>query len=114
MSCLHLSQVRPVQPSSQGCVECQKRGVSWVELRLCLTCGHVGCCNASSGRHAQAHFHATGHAIVRAFRSGEDWAWCQLDGTYVDVEAIDQAMEAAIRHESRMRTHEHSKYFRLF
>lgn len=114
MTCKHLSQIRPVQPFSNGCVECKRQGIQWVELRLCLSCGHVGCCNASPGRHALAHHQATGHAIVRAFRTGEDWAWCQKDGSYVDLEAIDQAMEAAIRHASRMRMQHHAKYFRLF
>lgn len=114
MTCTHLSQIRPIQPATNGCMECLRQGVRWVELRLCLACGHVGCCNSSPGRHAQAHFHSTGHAIIRAFNTGEDWAWCLRDGTYVDLESIDQAVEAAIRHASRMRMQQHAKYFRLF
>ncbi len=114
MTCAHLSQIRPVQPSSNGCEECAKDGIQWVELRLCLTCGYVGCCNASVGRHAQAHHLETGHSIVRAFRTGEDWAWCMEDGSYVDLEAIDQAMQAAMRHERLTRMQQHAKYFRFF
>lgn len=113
MTCAHLSEVRPVQPQTDGCQECLEQGTQWVELRLCLSCGHVGCCNSSSGRHAQAHFHATGHSIVRAFRTGNDWAYCLEDGVYVDTEAIDQAVQAAIHHASRMRLQQHAKYFRL-
>lgn len=58
-------------------------GTSWVHLRLCLSCGHVGCCDSSPRRHATRHYRATGHPIVRSHESGEDWAWCYLDRVYV-------------------------------
>lgn len=103
MFCTHLSQIRPVQPSGHGCEECLEQGSSWVELRLCLTCGHVGCCNSSPGRHAQKHFEASGHPIVRSYSSGQDWSWCYPDGLYVDSESVDQAVEASLRHASRVR-----------
>jgi uncharacterized UBP type Zn finger protein len=55
----------------------------WVHLRLCLSCGHVGCCDSSPGRHARDHAHAYGHPIVRSFDPGEDWRWCFVDETFV-------------------------------
>jgi uncharacterized UBP type Zn finger protein len=67
------------QPQTQGCKECLEAGGTWVHLRLCLTCGHVGCCDSSRGRHATKHFHETHHPIVRSFERDEDWAWCYQD-----------------------------------
>lgn len=72
----HLLHIRDVMPNSNGCQECQMLGTAWVHLRLCLTCGHVGCCDSSPGRHARLHFHATGHPIVASLEAGEDWRWC--------------------------------------
>ena len=82
--CLHLDQINPdVVPSTNGCEECLKMGSSWVHLRLCLTCGHVGCCDSSPNRHATKHFHATAHPIIRSFQPGEDWAWCYVDEVFL-------------------------------
>ena len=79
-TCTHLDQINSdVVPSANGCEECLKMGSAWVHLRLCLTCGHVGCCDSSPNRHATKHFHATGHPIVRSFQPGEEWAWCYVD-----------------------------------
>jgi uncharacterized UBP type Zn finger protein len=50
-----------------------------VHLRLCLSCGHVGCCDSSQNKHATKHFRATGHPLIRSFQPGEDWRWCYLD-----------------------------------
>jgi CPA2 family monovalent cation:H+ antiporter-2 len=77
--CPHLDQIRPVTPSARGCEECLRAGGDWVHLRLCLTCGHVGCCDSSKGKHATAHHHATTHPIVKSLEPGEDWAWCYVD-----------------------------------
>jgi uncharacterized UBP type Zn finger protein len=77
--CSHLEQVRDVAPSATGCEDCLRSGGRWVHLRMCMTCGHVGCCNSSPNRHATAHFEATGHPIVRSFEPGEDWLWCYPD-----------------------------------
>ena len=77
--CTHLDQIREVTPSGTGCKECLETGGHWVHLRLCLTCGHVGCCDSSPGRHATKHFHSSRHPIVRSFEPGEDWAWCYVD-----------------------------------
>lgn len=85
--CTHLDQVRRVTPRTpDGCEECLKTGSGWVHLRLCLTCGHVGCCDDSPNKHATRHFHDTHHPIIRSFEAGEVWGWC-----YVDEIAFDHA-----------------------
>jgi uncharacterized UBP type Zn finger protein len=78
-TCSHQSQIQDVTPSAQGCEECLKTGDRWVHLRMCLTCGHVGCCDASKNKHATKHFHATGHPIMKSFERGENWRWCYVD-----------------------------------
>lgn len=77
--CKHTSEIREVTPSAAGCEDCLKIGGRWVHLRLCLTCGHVGCCDSSPNRHATKHFHASKHPIVQSFEPGEDWRWCYVD-----------------------------------
>jgi starvation-inducible DNA-binding protein len=77
--CAHLDEIRKVTPTGQGCVECLASGMQWTQLRLCLTCGHVGCCETSAGHHAEKHFHETGHPIIMSFEPGEDWGWCYID-----------------------------------
>jgi len=78
--CEHAKQVRDVQPHTPaGCEECLETGGWWVHLRLCLTCGHVGCCDSSPGKHATKHFHGSHHPLVRSYETGEDWAWCYAD-----------------------------------
>ncbi len=84
MDCQHKDQIKDVTPSAEGCEECLKTGGKWVHLRICLMCGHVGCCNSSPGKHATAHFHETGHSIVKSFEPGEDWVWCYIDDGFVD------------------------------
>jgi uncharacterized UBP type Zn finger protein len=74
----HLKMIREVTPSAQGCEDCVRIGSRWVHLRLCLTCGHVGCCDSSPSRHARMHFHESGHPITRSFEAGEDWRWCYV------------------------------------
>jgi len=82
--CSHLSMIRPVVARTpQGCEECLRTGSRWVHLRLCLTCGQVGCCDSSPGKHARQHAHAIDHPVVQAFQPGEDWRWCYFDETYV-------------------------------
>lgn len=82
-TCTHLDQIRDVTPNTQGCEECLKIGQSWETLRLCLTCGHVGCCDSSQGKHASAHFHETHHPIMQSAEPGEDWRWCFVDEVMV-------------------------------
>jgi len=80
--CSHTAFIREVTPSSPDtCPECVAAGDRWVHLRVCLTCGHVGCCNESKNRHAQAHFHTTGHPIIQSFEPGESWRYCYADDT---------------------------------
>ena len=82
--CPHEKDIQPVQPKTNGCEECLKLGDSWVHLRLCLTWGHVGCCDSSKNKHATRHFHATRHPIVRSFEAGENWGWCYVDRLMLD------------------------------
>jgi uncharacterized UBP type Zn finger protein len=78
--CPHLAGIdRRVKPRSKGCEECLALGDSWVHLRLCLQCGHVGCCDDSKNRHATKHFHRTKHPIMRSLEPGELWGWCYVD-----------------------------------
>ena len=81
--CTHLDQIKDVPPSGDGCVECLQTGDWWVHLRMCSTCGHIGCCDDSPNRHATKHYHATKHPIIRSFEPGETWRWCYFDETYV-------------------------------
>jgi uncharacterized UBP type Zn finger protein len=68
-----------VEPRSRGCEECLASGDGWVHLRLCLACGHVGCCDSSENKHATRHFQTSRHPVMKSFEPGEDWAWCYLD-----------------------------------
>ena len=84
-TCSHLDQVKVVAPKSAGCAECLLKGESWVHLRMCMSCGHVGCCDDSKNKHATQHFHETDHAIVKSLEPGEDWKWCYADEMYVEL-----------------------------
>ena len=83
-SCPHFDQIRSVTPRANGCEECLRNGDDWVHLRLCLSCGHVGCCDDSKNKHASAHFHETHHPILRSFEPGETWGWCFVDEVMFD------------------------------
>jgi uncharacterized UBP type Zn finger protein len=84
----HLDQIRDVTPSANGCEECLASGDSWVHLRECLICGHVGCCDSSKNTHATKHYQATQHAIMRSFEPGEEWGWCYIDEAMIDPTAL--------------------------
>lgn len=77
--CQHLVLIQDVTPSADGCEECLQTGDTWVHLRLCRICGHVGCCNDSKNKHARKHFEATGHPIIQSIEPGEEWGWCYID-----------------------------------
>ncbi len=77
--CVHVDEIQPVSPRTAGCEECLRSGDRWVHLRLCLSCGHVGCCDSSPNRHATKHAAATSHPIIQSFEPGEDWRWCYVD-----------------------------------
>jgi Zn-finger in ubiquitin-hydrolases and other protein len=85
MECEHVNSLQPAPPRAAGCEECLRMGMSWVHLRLCLTCGHVGCCDGSPGQHATRHLHATSHHVVASFEPGEHWARCCVDQAELDV-----------------------------
>jgi uncharacterized UBP type Zn finger protein len=82
--CKHLSQVKEVTPSARGCEDCLKMGATWMHLRLCLECGHVGCCDDSPNRHATKHFNSTKHPIIKSFEPGENWGWCYIDELFFE------------------------------
>ena len=82
--CAHLKQVREVTPSADGCEDCLKIGGTWVHLRLCMECGHVGCCDNSPNRHATRHFRQTSHPIIKSHERGEDWGWCYVDEMFFE------------------------------
>jgi uncharacterized UBP type Zn finger protein len=85
-TCSHLDQILDdVAPSGNGCVECLRDGRRWVHLRLCLSCGHVGCCDNSPGRHASKHARATTHPIIRSFEPRETWLWCFPDELFFEL-----------------------------
>lgn len=88
--CSHLPDADPeVLPSDQdGCHECLQSGDAWVHLRLCAVCGHVGCCDSSPNRHATAHFHGSGHPLIRSYERGEDFWYCYPEDVSFQVEGV--------------------------
>ncbi len=82
--CSHLDHIKDISPNTEGCEECLKMDDSWVHLRLCKTCGHVGCCDSSKNKHATKHFRKTKHPIVRSLEPGEDWGWCYIDEVMIE------------------------------
>jgi uncharacterized UBP type Zn finger protein len=84
-TCTHITEVEPVSPSAEGCEDCLRSGGRWVHLRMCQSCGHVGCCDSSPNRHATAHYNETHHPLVRSFEPGEDWWWCYVDELVFEV-----------------------------
>ena len=84
-TCIHVKDLpASVTPSAQGCEDCLRTGDSWVQLRLCLSCGHVGCCDSSKNKHATAHNHATQHPIIQSFEPGQSWRWCYPDQLMIE------------------------------
>ena len=91
MPCTHLDavQIDRLPESSDGCEDCLAIGAKWMHLRICLTCGHVGCCDSSPHRHATAHAKEAEHALVRSIEPGEVWAWCYLDQVALLVPGVE-------------------------
>ena len=89
-SCSHLDQVQLAElpESVEGCEDCLQSGDPWLHLRICLSCGHVGCCDSSPNRHASAHAAASGHALIRSLEPGEDWSWCFEDQIGLAIPAL--------------------------
>jgi uncharacterized UBP type Zn finger protein len=90
MACEHLNSIAIAEPTTiEGCEDCIPVGGRWVHLRLCMACGHVGCCDSSPNRHATAHFTSSAHPVVQSFESGERWAWCFVDEDMIDDVGAD-------------------------
>jgi uncharacterized UBP type Zn finger protein len=89
--CSHLDQIRDVTPSGTGCKECLEMGAEWVHLRMCQSCGHIGCCDDSPNRHATKHFRSTHHPLIRSFEPGEDWFYCYADDLSFELEGAGPA-----------------------
>lgn len=85
-TCDHLNQIKiTAKPDEvKGCDECLQIGSSWVEVRMCLTCGHVGCCDSSKHQHARKHYETTQHPIIQSVEPGQKWGWCYLDEGYFE------------------------------
>ncbi|MEX1125059.1 MAG: UBP-type zinc finger domain-containing protein [Acidimicrobiia bacterium] len=81
--CEHIDLIQEVEPGSAGCAECLAIGDTWFHLRLCLSCGNVGCCDQSKNTHARKHAGVSEHPIVRSFEVGETWRWCYPDSRFV-------------------------------
>lgn len=77
--CIHFDQIQEVTPNSDVCEECVALGDTWVNLRLCMACGQVGCCDDSKNTHARKHFEATDHPVIMSYQPGEEWLWCYSD-----------------------------------
>jgi uncharacterized UBP type Zn finger protein len=83
VECTHADQVKVTHTNKHVCEECVKLGDTWVHLRLCLTCGNVGCCDSSKNKHATKHNHHTAHPLIRSNEPGESWVWCYVDQAMV-------------------------------
>ncbi len=81
-----MAGISDVTPSARGFEECMNMGAKWVHLRLCRTCGHVGCCDDSPNRHATKHFHHTHHPIIEGYDPPEGWGWCYVDKVMLDLD----------------------------
>jgi uncharacterized UBP type Zn finger protein len=89
-ACTHVDEVTVLELPAKvdGCVDCLASGGKWLHLRICLSCGHVGCCDDSPNRHATAHHHATSHPIIRSLEPGEEWSWCYVDEVGLLIEDV--------------------------
>lgn len=83
VECTHKDTIKQVTPKSKGCAECISLGETWVELRMCLSCGNIGCCDSSKNKHATKHFKETGHPIMQSAEEGATWKWCYIDEIYL-------------------------------
>jgi uncharacterized UBP type Zn finger protein len=82
--CKHVAELDEIEPDSlDSCLQCVEMGDTWVNLRLCLTCGQVGCCDASKNKHATAHHRETGHPLIQSYQPGETWRYCYVDDRMV-------------------------------
>ena len=77
--CTHLNHIQVTTTEKHVCEDCIRTGDTWVHLRMCLSCGHVGCCDSSKNKHATKHFRSTKHPLMRSIEPGETWVWCYQD-----------------------------------
>lgn len=83
--CKHLNQVQDIKPNSQGCEKCLQVGASWVNLRMCMICGNIGCCNSSKNKHSMKHFLETDHAVIQSYEPADSWWYCWVDEVSFEV-----------------------------
>jgi hypothetical protein len=83
--CEHVDEIKNASPTGPGCVECMANNGRWVHLRRCATCGHIGCCDSSPGRHSRKHAHSAHHPIIQSYEPGEDWLYCFVDDLMFDI-----------------------------
>ena len=86
--CEHVQAIQVTQTRATGCEDCMRIGGHWMHLRLCMVCGHVGCCDSSQHKHASRHFQLTGHPIVRSIEPGEAWGWCYVDAVEFELTGV--------------------------
>jgi uncharacterized UBP type Zn finger protein len=84
-ACRHENAIQDVTPSARGCEECLREGGVWLHLRICRTCGHVGCCDQSPGRHATRHFRKSAHPIIEGYDPPEGWGYCYVDDMMIEL-----------------------------
>lgn len=82
--CEHIAAILPVKPAAKGCVDCLKTGDQWLHLRLCKSCGYIGCCDSSPNQHATKHYQASHHPIIKSHEPGEDWGYCYVDDMFYE------------------------------
>ncbi len=83
--CQHIASLSQVTPAAEYvCPECVALGDTWVHLRVCQKCGHVGCCDDSKNKHATKHFRAVGHPVMASAQPDERWLWCYVDEQMVE------------------------------
>ena len=87
------TQVVAVEPETRLCAPCYTGGVNWPALRMCLTCGSVGCCDTSRNKHALKHYEESGHPLIRSIRFDESWVWCYADNAFFEGSILDRSAE---------------------
>lgn len=94
--CQHMNTVREVVPSADGCEDCLRIGGRWLHLRLCMACGHVGCCDSSPNKHASAHYRQhQDHPLIRSFEPDEAWWWCFPEELFFELDGVPPARSLA-------------------
>lgn len=90
--CSHMELIQNPKPSGPGCVECLQNDGWWVNLRRCMICGHIGCCDSSPNKHASAHADITHHPIIQSYEPNEDWLWCYVDEVAFEIPTLKNSL----------------------